>query len=290
MEEILDWKFVETAQKAIKDGEKVKAEFEIKNINRSVGTVLSNEVSKIYKGEGLPKGSIHYKMKGSAGQSFGAFVCKGIELEVEGDANDYFGKGLSGGDLSIYPAKNVQFVPEQNIIVGNVCFYGATGGEAYIRGVAGERFCVRNSGAEVVVEGIGDHGCEYMTGGKTVVLGKTGRNFGAGMSGGIAYIYDVDGTFPALCNKGMIQLEKVEDTNEQEELKAMIQKHLDKTESSVADYILSDWNESIAKFVKVIPTDYKRMLGYISQARETGKYDNESDIIDAAFNMHLANL
>jgi glutamate synthase (NADPH/NADH) large chain len=227
-------------------------------------------------------------MKGSAGQSFGAFVCKGIELEIEGDANDYFGKGLSGGDLSIYPAKNVKFVPEQNIIVGNVCFYGATAGEAYIRGVAGERFCVRNSGAEVVVEGIGDHGCEYMTGGKTVVLGKTGRNFGAGMSGGIAYIYDTDGSFPANCNKGMIQLEKVDNKKEQEELKAMIQKHLDKTESSVAEYILKDWNESLTKFVKVIPTDYKRMLGYIEQARETGKY--EQDIIDAAFNMHLANL
>jgi glutamate synthase (NADPH/NADH) large chain len=229
-------------------------------------------------------------MTGSAGQSFGAFVCKGIELEVEGDANDYFGKGLSGGHLSIYPAKNAQFIPEQNIIVGNVCFYGATGGEAYIRGVAGERFCVRNSGAQVVVEGIGDHGCEYMTGGKSVILGKTGRNFGAGMSGGIAYVLDIDGTFPSLCNKGMIQLERVTDKTEQEELKAMIQKHKDKTGSTVAEYILSDWEETIGKFVKVIPTDYKRMLTYIEEARKTGKYEKESDVIDAAFDMHLANL
>lgn len=290
MEDILDWKFVEAAQKAIQKGEKVEGEFEIKNINRSTGTVLSNEVTKVYKGEGLPDGTIHFKMKGSAGQSFGAFVCKGIELEVEGDANDYFGKGLSGGHLSIYPAKNAQFVPEQNIIVGNVCFYGATGGEAFIRGVAGERFCVRNSGAKVVVEGIGDHGCEYMTGGKTVVLGKTGRNFGAGMSGGTAYIYDADGTFPKLCNIGMIELEKVENKTEQDELKALIEKHQKKTESTVAEYILSDWEDSLSKFVKVIPTDYKRILGYIEQARETGKYETEAEIIDAAFNMHLANM
>ncbi|WP_297096231.1 glutamate synthase large subunit [uncultured Draconibacterium sp.] len=290
LEEILDWKLVEAAQKAIKDGEKVAAEFEIKNINRSVGTVLSHEVTKVYKGEGLPDGTIHFKMTGSAGQSFGAFVCKGIEMEVEGDANDYFGKGLSGGHLAIYPAKNVQFIPEQNIIVGNVCFYGATGGEAYIRGIAGERFCVRNSGAQVVVEGIGDHGCEYMTGGKAVILGKTGRNFGAGMSGGIAYVLDIDGTFPALCNKGMIQLERVTDNEEQEELKAMIQKHKDKTESTVAEYVLSDWEETVGKFVKVIPTDYKRMLTYIEEARKTGKYEKESDVIDAAFDMHLANL
>ncbi|WP_235934319.1 glutamate synthase large subunit [Sunxiuqinia indica] len=290
MDEILDWKFVEKAQESIKNGKKVKAEFPVINTDRSVGTVLSHEVTKVYKGEGLPDGTIHYKMNGSAGQSFGAFVCKGIELEVEGDANDYFGKGLSGGHLTIYPAKGVQFIPEQNIIVGNVCFYGATGGKAYIRGVAGERFCVRNSGAEVVVEGIGDHGCEYMTGGKTVVLGKTGRNFGAGMSGGIAYVLDADGTFPELCNMEMIELNRVEDENEQQELKEMIEKHLEKTGSSVAEFILSDWKYSVSKFVKVIPTDYKRMLTYIDKARSLGKYEKESDIIDAAFDMHIADM
>ncbi len=292
MEEILDWKFVEAAKTAIEKGEKVKAEFDIQNINRSVGTVLSHEVTKKYKGEGLPDGTIHYKMKGSAGQSFGAFVCKGIELEVEGDANDYFGKGLSGGSLTIYPDKNVQFVPEKNIIVGNVCFYGATNGEAFIRGVAGERFCVRNSGAKVVVEGIGDHGCEYMTGGTTIVLGKTGRNFGAGMSGGVAYVLDIDDTFPKQCNREMIQLEKLEnqDQKEQDALKAMVEKHLERTGSSVAEYVLSDWNYSVSKFVKVIPTDYKRMMEYIDKARSTGKYDKEADIIDAAFDMHIANM
>ena len=288
MDDILDWQFVEAAQKAIKTGEKVYAEFPIININRSVGTVLSHEVTKVHKGEGLPDGTIHFKMTGSAGQSFGAFMCKGIELEVEGDSNDYFGKGLSGGHLAIYPNKQAQFVPEKNIIVGNVCFYGATGGEAYIRGVAGERFCVRNSGANVVVEGIGDHGCEYMTGGKAIILGKTGRNFGAGMSGGVAYVLDADGTFPAQCNMEMIGLEKVEAPEEQAELKAMIEKHLAKTGSAVAEYILSDWDYSLSKFVKVLPTDYKRMLGFIEKARNSGKYEKESDIIDAAFDMSLA--
>ncbi len=288
MGEILDWKFVEAAQNAIKTGEKVYAEFPIININRSVGTVLSHEVTKVHKGEGLPDGTIHFKMTGSAGQSFGAFMCKGIELEVEGDSNDYFGKGLSGGHLAIYPNKQAQFVPEKNIIVGNVCFYGATGGEAYIRGVAGERFCVRNSGANVVVEGIGDHGCEYMTGGKAIILGKTGRNFGAGMSGGVAYVLDADGTFPAQCNMEMIGLEKVETPEEQAELRAMIEKHLAKTGSAVAEYILSDWEYSLSKFVKVLPTDYKRMLGFIEKARNSGKYEKESDIIDAAFDMSLA--
>ena len=292
LDEILDWKFIEASKRSLENGEQVKAEFDIQNINRSVGTVLSHEITKKYKGEGLADGTIHFKMKGSAGQSFGAFVCKGIELEVEGDANDYFGKGLSGGHLSIYPDKNVQFLPEKNIIVGNVSFYGATNGKAYIRGVAGERFCVRNSGAEVVVEGIGDHGCEYMTGGKAVILGKTGRNFGAGMSGGIAYVLDTDDTFPPKCNREMIQLERLQnqDKKEQDELKAMIEKHLEKTGSSVAEYVLSDWNYSVSKFVKVIPTDFKRMMEYIDEARNTGKYDKEADIIDAAFDMHIANM
>ena len=287
MDEILDWEFVKAAEKAIQSGEKIYAEFPVLNINRSVGTVLSHEVTKVYKGDGLPDGTIHFKMTGSAGQSFGAFVCKGIELEVEGDANDYFGKGLSGGHLSIYPNKNVQFVPEKNIIVGNVCFYGATGGEAYIRGIAGERFCVRNSGANVVVEGIGDHGCEYMTGGKAVILGKTGRNFGAGMSGGVAYVLDADGTFPKQANMEMIELEKVEDSAEQIGLKAMIETHFRKTGSAVAEYILSDWDFSLSKFVKIIPSDYKRMLGFIEKARSTGKYKKEDDIIAAAFDMSL---
>ena len=290
LNDVLDWQLVKAAGAAIHDGKKVYKEFEISNVNRCTGTLLSNEVTRVHKGVGLPDGTIHFKMTGSAGQSFGAFVCRGIELEVEGDANDYFGKGLSGGQLSIYPAKNVQYIPEKNIIIGNVAFYGATDGEAYIRGLAGERFGVRNSGARVVVEGVGDHGCEYMTGGRAVILGKTGRNFGAGMSGGIAYVLDADGSFPGRCNREMIELEKVESSQEQDELKDLIQQHLQHTGSSVAEYILSDWKYSISRFVKVIPTDYKKMLTYIDEARNTGKYKDESSIINAAFDKHIANM
>ena len=260
------------------------------NTDRSVGTVLSHELTKVYKDKGLPDGTVHFKLKGSVGQSLGAFACKGIELELEGDANDYVGKGLSGGSLTIYPDRTAQFVAEENILVGNVCFYGATAGTAYIRGVAGERFCVRNSGAEVVVEGIGDHGCEYMTGGKATILGATGRNFGAGMSGGVAYIYDADGDFADKCNMEMIELEKVHATAEIAELKASIEIHQAKTESAVATRLLVDWNASLAKFVKVIPTDYKRMLGFIEQSRETGEYETEAEIVDAAFEMSIASM
>ncbi len=288
MEDILDWKFVEVAKEALASGKKVQAEFNVVNTDRSVGTLLSHEVTKKYKGEGLPDGTIHFKLNGSAGQSFAAFMCKGIELEVEGDANDYFGKGLSGGHLSIYPNKRAPFVAEQNIIVGNVCFYGATAGKAYIRGVAGERFCVRNSGAEVVVEGIGDHGCEYMTGGKAVILGKTGRNFAAGMSGGVAYVFDVDGQFASRCNKEMVELESLTNTAEIADLKALIEMHKLKTDSLVAEGILANWEEALTQFVKIIPTDYKRMLGYIEKARELGKYESEEQIIDAAFEMSIA--
>jgi len=290
LEKILDWKLVEAAKPALENGEKVHAEFEVVNTDRAVGTVLSHEMTKIYKDKGLPDGTVHFKLKGSIGQSMGAFICKGIELELEGDANDYVGKGLSGGHLAIYPNKGAQFAAEENIVVGNVCFYGATGGKAYIRGVAGERFCVRNSGAEVVVEGIGDHGCEYMTGGKAIVLGKTGRNFGAGMSGGVAYVYDVNGDFASKCNMEMIELEKVHATSEVDELKAMVEAHQLKTGSTVAAGLLENWDAALEKFVKVIPTDYKRMLTYIEQARETEEYETEAEIIDAAFDMHIANL
>jgi glutamate synthase (NADPH/NADH) large chain len=290
LEKIIDWKLIEAAKAALEKGEKISAEFDVINTDRSVGTVLSHEMTKVYKDKGLPDGTVHFKLNGSIGQSMGAFMCKGIELELEGDANDYVGKGLSGGSLTIYPNKNAQFVPEENILVGNVCFYGATNGTAYIRGVAGERFCVRNSGAEVVVEGIGDHGCEYMTGGKAVVLGPTGRNFGAGMSGGIAYVYDVDGDFSHKCNMEMIELEKVHAKSEIETLKTMIETHKEKTGSTVAAGILDNWDEELNKFVKVIPTDYKRMLDYIETASESGEYETEEEIIDAAFDMHIASL
>jgi glutamate synthase (NADPH/NADH) large chain len=290
LEKILDWKLIEAAKPALENGEKVQAEFEVVNTDRAVGTVLSNEMTKVYKDKGLPDGSVHFKLKGSIGQSMGAFMCKGIELELEGDANDYVGKGLSGGHLAIYPDKNAPFVAEENILVGNVCFYGATGGKAYIRGVAGERFCVRNSGAEVVVEGIGDHGCEYMTGGKAVILGKTGINFGAGMSGGIAFVYDADGDFADKCNMEMIELEKVHSNADLADLKAMVEAHQQKTGSTVAADMLADWDVTVNKFVKVIPTDYKRMLDFIERARLTEEYETEEEIIDAAFDMHIADL
>ena len=288
LEKILDWKLVAAAQPALENGEKVRAEFEVVNTDRAVGTVLSHEMTKVYKAAGLPDGTVHFKLKGSIGQSMGAFMCKGIELELEGDANDYVGKGLSGGHLAIYPDKGAQFVAEENILVGNVCFYGATAGKAYIRGVAGERFCVRNSGAEVVVEGIGDHGCEYMTGGKAVILGATGGNFAAGMSGGVAYIYDAAGDFAEKCNMEMVELEKVHANADIADLKAMIETHQLKTGSTVAANMLADWGGTLDKFVKVIPTDYKRMLDFIAQARLIEEYETEEEIIDAAFDMHMA--
>ncbi len=285
MQDILDWKLLEAAEPALDKGEKVYAEFDVINTDRTLGAVLSNEIVKKYEADGLPDGTIHFKLKGSAGQSCGAFLSKGVELELEGDCNDYFGKGLSGGHLSLYPNKGVKFAAEDNIIVGNVCFYGATSGKAFIRGIAGERFCVRNSGAEVVVEGIGDHGCEYMTGGKAVILGKTGRNFAAGMSGGVAYVLDEDAHFSSLCNMEMVKLEKVEEKAEIATLKALIEEHQDKTNSAVAKRLLADWKTTISKFVKVIPTDYQKMLGLIDKARATGKYKTEDEISEAAFQM-----
>jgi glutamate synthase (NADPH/NADH) large chain len=288
LDNVLDWKLVDAAKPALENGKKVEASFDVVNTDRATGTILSHEITKIYKEKGLPDGTVHFKLKGSIGQSMGAFMCKGIELELEGDANDYVGKGLSGGHLVIYPNKHARFVAEDNIVVGNVCFYGATGGKAYIRGVAGERFCVRNSGAEVVVEGIGDHGCEYMTGGKAVILGRTGRNFGAGMSGGIAYVYDVDGDFAEKCNMEMIGLEKVHATAEVEALKEMIATHQFKTGSTLAAGLLENWEESLGKFVKVLPKDYKRMLEFIEEVRASGNFDTEEEIVEAAFDLSIA--
>ncbi|MBC7949535.1 MAG: glutamate synthase large subunit, partial [Chitinophagaceae bacterium] len=257
--DVLDWKLLEAARPALDSQTSVRASFEIKNTDRTAGTILSNELTKIYKSAGLPDNTIHFNFNGTAGQSFGAFTNKGITLELEGDANDYFGKGLSGARLIIYPPKNALFVPEENSIIGNVAFYGATSGEAYIRGKAGERFCVRNSGANVVVEGVGDHGCEYMTGGRAVILGDTGRNFAAGMSGGIAYVYDVKGRFNENCNLEMVDLDPcgLDDKNE---LFTMIQRHFEETGSTVAKFILNDLNNQLKNFVKVFPRDYKRVL------------------------------
>lgn len=259
LESVLDWQLLEKAQPALDNVQPVTASFNIVNTDRAVGTILSNEISKKYGAEGLPNDTIHFKFTGTAGQSFAAFNTKGVTLELEGGANDYFGKGLSGARLIIYPSAQAGFVPEENIIIGNVAFYGATSGEAYIRGKAGERFCVRASGVRAVVEGVGDHGCEYMTGGRVVVLGDTGRNFAAGMSGGIAYVYDVKGTFSELCNTEMVDLDPVHH-DDGDELRSMIEAHYNATGSTVARFILNDFETQLKSFVKVFPKDYKRVL------------------------------
>lgn len=269
--EVIDWQLLKAAQPALDKKSRVFQQFNVKNTDRAVGTILSNEISKRYAGPGLPEDTIHYKFIGSAGQSFGAFNTKGVTLELEGEANDYFGKGLSGAKLILYPPAEAGFKAEENIIAGNVAFYGATSGEAYIRGKAGERFCVRNSGATIVAEGVGDHGCEYMTGGKAVILGETGRNFGAGMSGGIAYIYDVKGVFAGRSNKDMIDLDPL-DQQDAADLHDLITKHHAYTNSTVAKFILKDWENQLRHFVKVFPKEYKAVLSATkAQAQQVGK-------------------
>ncbi len=255
---------------ALERGEKVSVTIPVRNVNRVVGTILGAEVTKRYGEKGLPEDTIRLKFVGSAGQSFGAFLPPGITLSIEGDSNDHIGKGLSGGKIVVYPPAGAAFKPEENIIVGNVGFYGATSGEAYVRGTAGERFCVRNSGVKAVVEGVGDHACEYMTGGRVVVLGSTGRNFGAGMSGGIAYVYDADGNFGSRCNREMIDLEDLGDAEDAAELKALIEKHVAATGSALGRRILSGWEGSLKRFVKVMPRDFKRMRESIRKVREEG--------------------
>ncbi len=260
LEKALDQKLVELAKEALEHRRRVDIELPIKNRNRTVGTILSSEVARRYGMAGLDDDTINIKFKGSAGQSFGAFLAHGITMTVEGDANDYLGKGLSGGRIIVYPPKNSSFVPEENILVGNVLLYGAIRGEVFLRGVAGERFCVRNSGANAVVEGVGDHGCEYMTGGRVVIIGPTGRNFAAGMSGGIAYVWDIDGKFVTRCNMGMVELFKVEEQEDIEELKTLLQKHYKYTQSTVAKKILDNWESMLSQFIKVYPIDYRRVI------------------------------
>jgi glutamate synthase (ferredoxin) len=278
-------KLLDLCRPAVERGEKVKAELPIININRVVGTIVGSEISKKYGLAGLPEDTIHLKFNGSAGQSFGAFNPKGMTLELEGDANDYFGKGLSGGKLIVYPSKASTFVAEDNIIIGNVALYGATGGEIFVRGMAGERFAVRNSGVNAVVEAVGDHGCEYMTGGKVVVLGKTGRNFAAGMSGGIAYILDEAGDFKHRCNLELVALEKLSDADEIEQLWKLIQRHQAYTKSEKAAKVLADWKNYAPKFVKVLPQDYANVLKELKKAHEKGLSGDEA--IMAAFEANV---
>ena len=260
LDKALDNVLISKSKHAIETGTKVTLEEKILNTNRVVGTMLSNEVAKIWEDKGLPEDTINIKLNGSAGQSFAAWLVKGITMTLEGDANDFVGKGLSGGKLIIYPPKNSSFKAENNILLGNVALYGATEGEAYFRGIAAERFCVRNSGATVVVEGIGDHGCEYMTGGKAIILGPTGRNFGAGMSGGEAFVYDPNKELERKCNLDTFELEELINENDLIGLKELIEKHYKYTDSEVAKNILNDWDNQIDNFVKVMPTDYKRVL------------------------------
>jgi glutamate synthase (ferredoxin) len=262
----------------------VEVDLPVRNVNRTVGARLGSEVTRRYGPEGLPEDTIVVRFKGSAGQSFMAFVPKGVTFHLEGDANDYLGKGLSGGKLVVLPPAGSTFVPEDNVIIGNVAFYGATGGQAYIRGMAGERFCVRNSGVHAVVEGVGDHGCEYMTGGRVVILGGTGRNFGAGMSGGIAYVLDEHGSFEGRCNKEMVGLGPLDDPEEIEAVLAMIRRHAQYTGSARAQQMLVNWTEWRPLFVRVIPHDYRRVVETQKQMLLKGMTPEEAEM--AAFEMN----
>ncbi len=273
---------------ALEAAQPVSATLPIRNVNRAVGTILGSHITRRYGAAGLPDDTIRLHFTGSAGQSFGAFLPRGVTLTLEGDANDYVGKGLSGGNLIIYPPKTAAFTPDENIIIGNVALYGATAGAAYIYGVAGERFCVRNSGATAVVEACGDHGCEYMTGGRVVVLGHTGRNFAAGMSGGVAYVFDEAGDFQLRCNTELVQLTRLADAAEIESVKDMIFHHAEYTASRRATEILLAWDEALTKFVRVMPHDYRRVLDAQQQMRAAGMTHEQAEL--AAFELHADDL
>ena len=281
-------KLLELCRPAIERGEKVSAELPIRNVNRVTGTITSGEITRKHGAKGLPEDTVRLKFTGSAGQSFGAFVTRGMTLAIEGDANDYFGKGLSGGKLVVYPPAASTFRAEENMIIGNVAFYGASAGEAYIRGLAGERFAVRNSGVDVVVEGVGDNGCEYMTGGRVVVLGRAGRNFGAGMSGGVAYVLDESGDFARRVNGQMVGVEKLEEAGEIAAVRSLVQRHLDHTGSERARAILAAWDSFVPRFVKVMPKDYKRMLACLDRAKAQGLTGDEA--VMAAFEENARDL
>ncbi|XP_014504412.1 glutamate synthase [NADH], amyloplastic isoform X2 [Vigna radiata var. radiata] len=287
LDNALDNKLISLSNAALEKGLPVYIETPIYNVNRAVGTMLSHEVTKRYHLVGLPNDTIHIRFTGSAGQSFGAFLCPGITLELEGDSNDYVGKGLSGGKIVVYPPKGSNFDPKENIVIGNVALYGATRGEAYFNGMAAERFCVRNSGAKAVVEGVGDHGCEYMTGGTVVVLGETGRNFAAGMSGGIAYVLDLDGKFQSRCNLELVDLDKVEEEEDIYTLRMLIQQHQRHTNSLLAKEVLDDFENLLPKFIKVFPREYKRALASVKSeeaskdaAKDAEDQDDEAQAVE----------
>jgi glutamate synthase (NADPH/NADH) large chain len=282
LDKALDQQLIVQSREALDSGTPVRFATTIANTNRTVGTMLGHELTKAYGGQGLPDGTIDITFDGSAGNSFGAFVPKGVTLRVYGDANDYVGKGLSGGRLVVRPSDNApaDYVAEDNIIAGNVILFGATSGQVFLRGVVGERFAVRNSGAHAVVEGVGDHGCEYMTGGKVVILGPTGRNFAAGMSGGVAYVYDPAGALSENLNAEMVDVDEM-DADDITWLKDTVQAHVDATDSAVGQRVLSDWENELKNFVKVMPRDFKRVLQAIAQAEKTGS-DVDEAIMAAA--------
>jgi glutamate synthase (NADPH/NADH) large chain len=282
LDKALDQQLIVMSREALDSGTPVRFATTIANTNRTVGTMLGHELTKAYGDQGLPDGTIDITFDGSAGNSFGAFVPNGITLRVYGDANDYVGKGLSGGRLVVRPSDDApeDYVAEENIIAGNVILFGATRGQAFLRGVVGERFAVRNSGAHAVVEGVGDHGCEYMTGGKVVILGATGRNFAAGMSGGVAYVYNADGNFAENLNAEMVDLDEMDD-EDVDFLRSMITAHVDATDSAVGQRIMTDWDNQVRNFVKVMPRDFKRVLQAIAEAEKSGE-DVDTAIMAAA--------
>ena len=260
LDDALDWQLVREAEQVIaREADRLSISVPIRNVNRCVGGILSSHIARAHGAEGLPEGSIEVTFTGSAGQSFGGWLAPGVTFTLWGEANDYTGKGLSGGVLAIRPPEGHRYVAEENVIIGNTVLYGATSGRAFFRGLAGERFAVRNSGATAVVEGVGDHGCEYMTGGRVVVLGATGRNFAAGMSGGIAYVLDADGTFPERCNQAIVDLESL-DAADEIEVRELIGEHVMRTGSPVGQRVLDGWESMRDRFVKVFPVDYKRVL------------------------------
>jgi glutamate synthase (ferredoxin) len=278
LDRALDVELIEACAPALERAEPVDLNVDIRNVHRTVGTMLGYHVTKRYGGAGLPDDTIRLHFRGSAGQSFGAFVPRGVRLTLEGDANDYVGKGLSGGRIVVYPSRESTFRAEENIIIGNVALYGATSGEAFIRGVAGERFCVRNSGAHAVVEGVGDHGCEYMTGGRVVVLGRTGRNFGAGMSGGVAYVFDVEGVFAKRCNRDMADVDPLDDADVAI-VRGLLERHVEFTSSELAARLLGDWRATAPRFLKVMPRDYKRVLAAEAKAAAEGRTPAFSELV-----------
>ena len=288
LERALDVELIARASRALESQEPVEIDIPIRNVNRTVGTMLGYEITRRFGGKGLPDDTVRIQFTGTAGQSFGAFVPRGVTMRLEGDSNDYLGKGLSGGKIAVYPPRQATFAAEDNVIIGNVALYGATSGEAYFRGIAGERFAVRNSGAWTVVEGVGDHACEYMTGGRVLVLGRTGRNFAAGMSGGVAYVYDPADNFRSRCNQQMVELEGLSESDDGSDdvttVLEMLRSHVRFTGSTLAAGLLADWETVKGRFVKVIPKDYKRVLLAEARARAESREPAFNELVGAVVN------